>query len=114
LKLTAAHPFFNFIWSCPLWGAFLDPEETDLFAAYRQAAGVEAAPIWGAKYTISAQRQTQFENLYPVLNSIGVIGVNARPTESGSGPPSTAGTRRRTSAGATATASAAVDKRASP
>jgi hypothetical protein len=114
LKLTATHLFFDFIWSCPLWGAFLDPGDKDLFEAYRQTAGVGSAQIWAAKYTISAQRQPQFDNLYPVLNSIGVIGVNARPTESGSGTPPTPGSRtRRTAAGATATTSAAVDKRAS-
>ena len=96
LNLTSPHPFFDFVWSCPIWGAFLDPGETDLFAAYRQAAGVEATPIWGATYTISAQRQIQFDNLYSVLNSIGVIGVDAGPPESGSGPPPTAGIRRRT------------------
>jgi hypothetical protein len=113
LKLTSPRPFFDFIWSCPIWGVFLDPGETDLFAAYRQAAGVEAAPIWGATYTILAQRQIQFDNLYLVLNSVGVIGVNARPTESGSGPPPTVGTRRPTAARAKATTSAAVVKRVS-
>jgi hypothetical protein len=79
LKLTATHPFFDFIWTCPLWGAFLDPGDKDVFEAYRHAAGV-SAPIWAARYTVSAMppRQAQFDNLYPVLNSVGVIGVGPR------------------------------------
>jgi hypothetical protein len=129
LAATATHPFFDFVWASPLWGAFLEPGDTDLFASYRQAVAVTDAPAavtdapvavtdaavavtgapapvadapvavtdslnWTATYTTSAQpprTPPQFYNLYPVLNSVGVIGVNARqvgmpPTTSGSGP----------------------------
>ena len=101
LTLTSTRPFFDLIFSCPLWGAFLDPGDKDVFEVYRQMTGVGATPIWSATYTISAQppRKARFDNLYPLLNSIGVIGVGPRqvspPTQSGSGSASS-GARRAT------------------
>jgi hypothetical protein len=98
LGLRVTNSFFDFIWACPLWGAFLEPGDTDLSKEYRQAVRVTESP-WTATYTLPPQATPiSFANLYPLLNSVGVIGVNARQIEM----PPTASSSASTDGGATA------------
>jgi hypothetical protein len=77
LNRSAAHPFFDYVWTCPLWGAFLNPD-TELYKLYLAATAFNDRAVWRVSYAIDPARRVDFDNLYPVLNSIPVIGMRRR------------------------------------
>lgn len=75
-------PFFNRVFSCPLWGAYLNPS-SEAFSAHMSAGGHKEADesLWIAKVdysVVQAKTTAIFPNLYSLFNSVTVLGVDVR------------------------------------
>lgn len=66
--------FFSFMFSCPLWGNYLNPE-SDTFTKYLEAS-VEPRTrslAFMVNYVVASGKVAVFPNLFPLLNSVPVV-----------------------------------------
>lgn len=80
---TDALPFFQHMFSCPLWGAYINPEDeqdTSVWTRYLKNGDFKGT-LYTTKFSIGIKQQrlfATFPNLYSILNSVPTINLRMR------------------------------------